>query len=301
MGQTQTWLWPLESPDPQGLSPHPVPLLQRQEVMEGTQQQSRGQEAPPSRWTDAGATGCLTGAPTRPPVSELSASTETQHWATQPCATWQGTQARVLQEHSGGEDGPPGLASRRPDTRAAGLQLTWGLAHRSWGLQPALGPQEAFLRGHASPGHCVPVRHLAQGSLLGPAKTWALWTPRVAPATPNTPGPALPLPTRQSIFVGPGRTCLAVSWSGRMDDKGWPSELGSPSLCSIPVGVGLPQLSSELRPQLPAPEGSLSLTLGELSSPVPNVARGLWDTGTSVSALALSLPCIPLVSLQFPE
>lgn len=41
MGQAQTWLWPLESPDPQGLSPHPMPLLQRQEVMEGTQQQLR--------------------------------------------------------------------------------------------------------------------------------------------------------------------------------------------------------------------------------------------------------------------
>lgn len=69
-----------------------------------------------------------------------------------------------------------------------------------------------------------------------------------------------------------------MSWSGRTDDKGWPSELVLPPSAPFRwVGVGLPQLSSELRPQLPAPEGSLSLTLGGLSRPVPNVAR--WTMG----------------------
>lgn len=113
------------------------------------------------------------------------------------------------------------------------------------------------------------------------------------------PVPALPLPTRLSILVGPGKACLAVSWSGRPIRGGLQSSVLPP--CSIPVGVGLPQLSADLSPQLPAPEGSLSLTLGGLSWPVPRgQPTALWGTGTSVPALhPAGVTTIPQVTVHW--
>ena len=158
-------------------------------------------------------------------------------------------------------------------------------------VQPLAGPHcgnpsclPTLWRPHSPralrPGPC----HLGQGPLLGPAKPWAQRHPQAALGTENTLGPARPLPTRQKVSLPALEDVLGMELTG---DKGCPSGLLTPSLCSIPGG-GVPTAVCSAQAKV-----SSHQEVAYVNPRWVPIEGGLWNTGTSASALPPSLPCAP--------